>query len=145
MHRATGETISLTKEQRERARRLLKQTVDGDVETPTDVVDSWEEPATTKKQNECQSPQHEGFISPSAIAGSVEFSNRLEKHRLKKILAYLLKGNFELRNSYPPVLEKREDRFYVTTDGHHRCMVAKGIGLERLYVEYTEVPRDLLE
>jgi len=147
MHRSTGETLSLTPQQRERAKEILKQTVNGEVESPVDIVDSWEEPDTTidRERKEKMFPKREGFIPPEAIAGSVAASNRLEQGRIKKVLAHMLKDNFEVQNSYPPVLQKREDRFYVTSDGHHRCMVAKTIGLEELYTEYTEVPTHLLE
>lgn len=57
----------------------------------------------------------------------------------------MIKGDFEVQNSYPPVLQRRGDCFYVSTDGYHRSMVAKAIGLDELYVEYTVVPPNLLE
>lgn len=147
MHRATGETLSLTAEQSKRTKELLKRTVDGEVRSPTDIVDTWEEPDTTinRERKEGTFSRYEGFINPDAIAGSDGFSHRLEQHRLKEVLAHMLKGNFEVQHEYPPVLQKRGDRFYVTTDGHHRCMVAKAIGLERFYVRYDEVPENLLE
>jgi len=69
----------------------------------------------------------------------------MEKGRLKGVLTYLLRGEFEVQNSYPPMLQKRGSQFYVTDDGNHRSMVAKAIGLERLYVSYSEVPLDLLD
>ena len=147
MHRATGETLSLTPEQRQRAKELLKRADNGEVKSPTDIVDSWEEPDTTidRERKEGIFPKYEGLINPDAIVGSDGFSHRLEQHRLKKVLAHMLKGNFEVQNSHPPVLQKREGRFYVTSDGHHRSMVAKAIGLEELYVEYSEVPPEILE
>lgn len=47
MHRASGEILSQTSEESERAKQLLKRTVDGEVESPTGVVDSWAEPNST--------------------------------------------------------------------------------------------------
>lgn len=146
MYRASGETLTLTPKQRVRAKRLLKWTREGYVESPTDVVDSWEEPDSNIdwERKDGLFPQQEGFINPSAIAGSVGMSNRLEKHRIKKVLAHMLKGEFEVQNMAPPVLQQRGDSFYVTTDGHHRSMVARAIGLDELYVEYEVVPAEFL-
>ncbi len=56
----------------------------------------------------------------------------------------MLKGEFEVQHMAPPVLQRRGDRFYVTSDGHHRSMVAKAIGLDELYVEYEVVPPNLI-
>lgn len=146
MHRASKETLTLTPEQSTRAKQLLKRTCDGAVESPTDVVDTWEEPDSTidRGRKEDLFPQQEGFITPSSIAGSVGASNRLEKNRIKKVLAHMLKGEFEVQHMAPPVLQWRGDRFYVTSDGHHRSMVARAIGLDELYVEYEIVPPELI-
>ena len=147
MHRATGETLTLTPEQTHRAVKLLKRIDDGDIRSPTDVVDSWHDPKTSinRDQKEGTYPRYEGFVSPDAIAGSVGLSNRLEDSRIKGVLVNMLEDNFELQNSAPPVLQKRKGRYYVTSDGHHRCMVARAIGLDELYAEYSEVPPELLE
>lgn len=147
MHRATGETLTLTPEQTQRAVELLKRTNDGEVNSPTDVVDSWHDPKTSINRNlkEGTYPRYEEFVSPDAIAGSAGFSNRVEENRIKSVLVNMIENNFEVQNSAPPVLQKRKGRYYVTSDGHHRCMVAKAIGLDELYAEYSEVPPELLE
>jgi hypothetical protein len=146
MHAPSGETLTLTPDQRERAEKLLKRTIDGSVQTPTDVVDSWNDPDSSidRERKEGTLPHHEGFVSPSAIEGSLGMSTRLEQGRIKKVLACMLKGEFEVRNLSPPTLQRRGDSFYVTNDGHHRSMVARAIGLEELYAEYTVVPRRFL-
>jgi hypothetical protein len=147
MHRATGETLTLTPEQTQRAVNLLKRTDDGEVGSPTDIVDSWNDPKTTINRDlkEGTYPRYEDFVSPDAIAGSVGLSNRLEENRIKRVLVNMLEDNFEVQNSAPPVLQKRKGRFYVTSDGHHRCMVARTIGLNELYAEFSEVPPEILE
>lgn len=147
MHRATGETLTLTSEQEQRAAELLKRTDNGEVDSPTDIVDSWHDPKTSinRDQKEGTYPRYEDYVSPEAIAGSVGLSNRLEKNRIKGVLVNMLEDNFEVQNSAPPVLQKRKGRYYVTSDGHHRCMVARAIGLDELYAEYSEVPPELLE
>lgn len=146
MQRASGETLTLTSEQSKRAKRLLNRAQDDDIKSPTDVVDSWEEPDSTidRERKEGQFPQQEGFITPSAIVGSVGMSNRLEKNRIMKVLAHMLKGEFEIQHMAPPKLQQRGDRFYVSTDGLHRSMVARAIGLEKLSVMYEVVPEELL-
>lgn len=147
MHKPSKETLSLSMKQRERAVELLRRVNNGDVHSPTDVVDVWESPESTidRSRKEGTFPQQKEFISPEPISGSLGMENRLEQHRLKEVLAYLLEGEFEVRNSFPPVVQKRDGRFYVSTDEHHRSMVAKAIELDKLYVEYTVVPSALLE
>lgn len=146
MHPPSGETLTLTSDQRGRARRLLKRAIDGDVRTPTDVVDSWDDPNSSinRDRKEDDLPHHKGFVPPSAIKGSLGMSTRLEEGRIKAVLAHMLKGEFEVENSFPPTLQKRGDSFYVTNDGHHRSMVARAIGLDELYAQYTVVPPELL-
>ncbi|ADB63667.1 hypothetical protein Htur_4930 (plasmid) [Haloterrigena turkmenica DSM 5511] len=146
MHLPSGETLALTPEQTARAKQLLKRTVDGEVESPTNIVDSWKEPTSTIdwERKEDLFPEEEGFITPSAIAGSVSSPNRLEKHRIKKILVCLLEEEFEVQNIAPPKLRKYGDCFYVTGDGHHRSMVARAIGLDELYAKSEIVPPELL-
>lgn len=56
----------------------------------------------------------------------------------------MLKGEFEVQHMASPVLQRRGDRFYVTSDGRHRSMVARAIGLDELYVEYGIVPLELI-
>ncbi|UHQ98029.1 hypothetical protein HYG81_20630 (plasmid) [Natrinema zhouii] len=146
MYRPSGETLSLTPEQTAHARQLLKRTVDGEVESPTDIVDSWEEPTGTIdwERKEDLFPEEESFITLSAIADSVSSPSRLEKPRIKKILVCLLEEEFEVQNTAPPKLRKCGDCFYVTDDGHHRSMVARAIGLNELYAKYEIVSPELL-
>jgi hypothetical protein len=146
MHRATGETLTLTPEQTHRAVKLLKRTDDGEVQSPTDVVESWHKPRTSINGDaeERTYPRSEDFVSPDAIAGSAALPNRLEENRIKAVLVCMLEDNFEVKNSAPPVLQKRKGRYYVTSDGHHRCLVARALGLDELYAEYSEVPPELL-
>jgi len=146
MHRANRETLSLPPEESKRAKRLLKRIEDGDVQSPNDIVDSWEEPdgrIDWERKNNAF-PHHEGFIDPAAIAGSVDMTGRLEKHRIKKILVHMLKGEFEVQHTAPPVLQRRGDHYYVSSDGHHRSVVAKAIGLGKLYTEYEVIPPELI-
>lgn len=147
MHKPSKQTLSLDTDSKERALDLLKRVDNDDVHSPKDIVDEWENPKSTINREEKDGlfPQYRGFISPKLILGSLGMEGRLETHRIKEVLVYLLEGKFEVQNSFPPVLQKREGLFYVSTDGHHRCMIAKAIELDELYVEYTVVPSELLE
>lgn len=109
MHRATGETLTLTPEQTQRAVKLLKRTNDGEIHSPTDVVDSWHDPKTSINRDlkEHTYPRYEDFVSPDAIAGSAGFSNRLEENRIKRVLVNMIEDNFEVQNSPASLAEAR--------------------------------------
>lgn len=147
MHPPSGETLTLTPAQEERAKNLLSRTLEGDIQSPTDVVDSWDNPNSSidRDQKEDTLPQYEGFVTPSAIAGPLGSPSWFKLHSIKGVLACMIEGDFEVRNMAPPSLQKRGDRFYVTNDGHHRSMVARAIGLDELYAHYTIVPPEHLE
>jgi hypothetical protein len=140
--------LELDDEQRDRAIEIYKRVVDGEVQSPTDVVDSWETPERVIDDDEHDGtfPSHENFIAPENIVGTFSSTiHRVETGRLQTILKWMVEGEFETQHWCPPVVQKREDRYYVTSDGHHRCMAAKAVGLDELYVEYTVVPPELLE
>lgn len=142
------ETVSLDTEQRKTARTILKEISAGEISLPTDVVDSWKTPGDSIDYSKDSREVREGedFIDPAKIEGTFSSTiHRLESGRLAKILKWMIEEEFEVRNIYPPVVEKRGNRYYVSTDGHHRCIAAKAIGLERLYVEYEEIPPERLK
>lgn len=140
--------LELDEEQRDRAIEIYKRIEDGKVRSPTDVVESWETPKVVVDDSEYDGtfPRDEDFISPAKIAGTFHSTiHRVETGRLQTILKWMVEGEFQTQHMCPPVVQKREDRYYVTADGHHRCMVAKAVGLDELYVEYSVVPLELLE
>ncbi|WP_136690047.1 hypothetical protein [Halorhabdus amylolytica] len=139
------QTISLTDGQEERAREIYHRIQDGGITHPTDIVE-WQEPTKSINYQEKEStlPRYEGFIDPADIKGAIGSTDRLERNRLSAALVRLIQGDFEVKNSYPPVLRKLGDNYYVTTDGRHRCIAAKAVALEEFYVEYEEVPDRLL-
>lgn len=77
MHKPSSETLTLDMEQRERAIELLKRADGGDIQSPVDVVDSWETPDSSinRDQKEGKFPQYEEFIAPEKIAGSLNMTN----------------------------------------------------------------------
>lgn len=139
------ETISLTDEQEERARDICRRLRDGEITHPTDIVE-WREPVKSidYQTKEDPLPRYKEFIDPGNIRGTTGSTGRLEKGRLGAALVRLIQGDFEVKNNYPPVLQKLGDGYYITTDGHHRCIAAKAVGLDEFFVEYEEVPDHLL-
>jgi hypothetical protein len=139
------ETISLTEEQEERARDIYQRLQDDEITRPTDIIE-WREPTKTidYQAQKKSFPRYKELVDPGEIEGTTGSTARLEKHRLTTVLAWLIKGEFEVRDEYPPVLQKRDGGYYITADGHHRCIAAKAVGLDEFYVEYAEVPEQLL-
>jgi hypothetical protein len=139
------ETISLTDEQEERARRIYHQLRDGEITRPTDIVE-WRKPSKSidRQKKEGPIPRHMEFIDPANIAGTTGSPDYLQEGRLRTALVRLIQGDFEVKNRYPPVLQNFDGRYYITADGHHRCIAAKAVGLDQFYVEYEDVPSHLL-
>jgi hypothetical protein len=141
-------TISLDEAQRNIAIDLLEQVESDEVTVPTDFLDEWGTPDDSiddSAKGDREFPQHKEFVSPTKIKGALGSSSRLEPVRLQQVLKWMVEENFEDQRPYPPHLQKWGERYYVCSDGHHRCMAAKAVGLEELYVEYEEVPIELLE
>lgn len=138
-------TISLTEEQEGRARQIYQRLRTGGITRPQEIVE-WTTP--TKKidyqRKEKQFDRCRGFIDPENIVGPTEAAERLEKNKLQNVLVRLIERQFEIQNIYPSVLQKRNEKYYVMTDGLHRCLAAKALGLDRFYVEYEVVPSQLL-
>lgn len=140
--------LELNEEQQDRAIEIYNRIEDGEVQSPTDVVESWETPEVVVDDSEYDGmyPRDEDFISPKKIAGTFSSSiHRVETGRLQTILKWMVEGEFQTQHMCPPMVQKIDGRYYVTDDGLHRCMVAKAVGLDELYVEYSVVPPELLE
>lgn len=146
MRRASSEALSLTVEQLRHAKRLYERINDGDIESPSDFVEPWKTPDSNfdERQEEPRPPRQQCFIPPDQIMGTVDDTDRLETNRINKILATMVNEEYEVQPNFPPLLQRRGDCFYVDGDGHHRSMVAKAIGLEKMYVKCEMVPPALL-
>lgn len=140
-------TITLDAAQKNRALDLSERVSNDEVTSPTDFLDEWgsSDYSINYSEHNIDFPKHKEFISPEQIAGSLGDPSRLEPGRLMQVLKWMVEDNFEEQNAYPPYLQKHGERYYVCTDGHHRCMAAKAVGLEQLYVEYEEAPLEVLE
>lgn len=138
--------VTLDVEQKARAEKLLRKYQDDGLNAPKDVVDEWRRPQTRKTNHDFDTTQREEYIDPTEIVGRLgSGATHFEPGKAAKHLSWLYKGEFDRLKSYPPMLEKRPEGYFVTDDGTHRSIAAKGIGLDRLYVEYYSVPSTVLE
>jgi len=138
--------VTLDSDQKARAQELLSRYNDGEINRPEDIVDEWGDPQTRQTHIEYDISTKNEYIDPREIVGRVEGeTTHFEPAKAAQILYWLYTGEFDQFKRLPPTLEKRPEGYFVTTDGTHRCIVAKGLPLEKLYVEYHEIPASALE
>lgn len=141
------ETYSLSESQRERAKALHERVDAGEITSPTEFIDKWQprHKVTDYDSELVPYPKVTEFIDPSKIAGTTQTSlSRFNSAKIKTHLARFYHGEFERQRTYPPVLQKIDDKFYVMNDGLHRCLTAKALGISELYVEYSIPPEEAL-
>jgi len=142
------ETYSLTEDQRQQAKDLYHRVDSGEISSPTDFVSEWTKPDLVPEYSPDRGPypEHYGFIDPTKIKGTYpETIHRFEPGRIKTHLARFYRGKFQRQHTAPPKLQKIQGEYYVTDDGVHRSLTARGLGLNELYVYYTVPPGDLLK
>lgn len=128
--------MSLSEEQRKKAEQLRAKITDGKVEIPEDFIE-WN---TLTAGGYKHGAKRKTVIDATKIEGpfSESHAERLEGPRAVKILTKLLDGDWELKGTkFPPVVVEIDGEYYVATDGLHRSMVHKYLGLD-LYVELHE-------
>jgi len=150
----TGETIELDNGQRKKAEQLLSRLDKGLIEKPEDIVDDWISVRELYDYNDLvssliddetiETERKAEYIPISEIAGTTHRNAEVMDHRLRNALIRLLDGEFQVEHERPPKLEKFDDRYYVSVDGHHRVTAFKALGLEEMYVEYIEMPLEEL-
>ncbi|MCF2165401.1 hypothetical protein KVP04_00425 [Halobacterium salinarum] len=143
------ETYSLTDGQRELARKLHKQVGEGKITSPSEFLDGWTSrhliPDVNPESDIVPYPERTEFIDPSKIAGTTKTNvNRFNRGRIQTHLARFHNGEFRREVPAPPRLQKIEDKYYVTSDGLHRSMVAKALDLEEIYAVYSIPPNSIL-
>lgn len=144
-----GETLSLNRSQRKTAERILDR-IAGSIECPEDVVDDWECIDESFDYQEIRKyiyenvdhdiPRQRDFVPVSKIAGSISSDFKVMQNRLKSILNILISNKYTIYPENPPKLEKVGSRYYVSTDGHHRVIAFKALGLDKMCVEYIKTP-----
>lgn len=145
------ETISLTEKQRERAQNILEQIDDKEINHPEDLVNTWEPKPDDEEINEMSEvniferrlSQDKRYVPTSNIVGNNKYSiDYIQPRRIKKITNWLLDGEFERKNFAPPTLESIGENYYIYTDGTHRVLTFKSIGIEEIYAKVTDIPME---
>lgn len=140
-------TISLDDDQRKLAIELHQSLSNDEIQSPDDFLDTWKTPDYSVRFSEIDGSLdlYEDYVSPEDIKGPAgQDTQRLEPGKLMNKLKWMVEGDFEEERMYPPMLQKRGEDYYVTNDGLHRCLAAKALDLDRLYVEYEEIPEEAL-
>jgi len=150
----TSETIELDEQQRTKAEELLAQLDEGEIEKPEDIVEDWRSARELYDYDELvrsliddetiETERKTGYIPVSKIAGTTHSNAEIMDRRLRKALIRLLDGEFQVEHERPPKLEKFDDRYYVSVDGHHRVTAFKALEIEEMYIEYIEMPLEEL-
>jgi hypothetical protein len=144
-----GDTVQLSEDQRERATKILDLLNEQKISYTDEIVEDWEynmrgieysnlKPAKNYFYNGEVHPDRE-FIPVSKIAGTTHSRSEFKQHRLRRVLNWLIDGEFQVRDERPPTLEKYSDSYWVSMDGHHRVIAFKSIGIEEMFVRYMEV------
>jgi hypothetical protein len=141
------DTLTLTKNQRKRAKTILQRLSEGEIEKPTDFVERWElmpdyeELDTEEHVFDMDTSIEQKYVSVSKIIGTgtggVDY---LQEERLKQVLELLLVGDYKREPERPPKLEGIDGNYYVAVDGVHRTLAFKAIGLDEMYVAVNEIP-----
>jgi len=126
------ETITLSDSQTVKAEQLLEM-LDEDIH-PSDIVSEWN-PTPSRTNLEWTNIGGE-YIPVTEIIGTEKHNiDRLEPKRMKNIVELLLNGEFNREHHLAPVLCKIDGDYYVDSDGNHRVLAHKFIGIEEIYAD----------
>lgn len=135
-------TIELNEKQKRKARELATEVSNKQVTHPTDFLDEWK---PTPTQGLCWGEDikmvknHETFIDPSRIKGTEPVNgNRFESDRILRVLAWLIRGEYKMKPDFPPHLNLIDGNYYVSSEGNHRSMSHKYLGIDKMFAEVTE-------
>lgn len=146
-------TLTLSDEQEKRAKDILERVKEGEVTHPNDVLDKWEGcPSWSELDamsggmvfNEETDLSEEKWVPLTNVVGTdAELTDRFEEERIEGVLEMLLAGEFKPKyTSKPPKYIEVNGDYYVGSDGNHRTIVAKAVGLEELFADVTVIPVD---
>ena len=132
------ETMNFSIAEKDSARIILDN-LDG-MDSPEDLVGNWQGLEKGKDKVEwVEGSERKEFVDPSDIVGTDSLNvDRFKKRRLWKTAERVLQEEYFLKPDHPPCLQKVDGKYYVGSDGNHRCLVFKFIGAERLYAEVND-------
>jgi len=141
----------LSDEQKGRAEDLLERVENGDASHPTDLLDNWE-PCPTWSELDAMSngsvfddanelKKEEKWVPLSNVVGTdAKLTDRFEEDRIKKVLKWMLAGEFQPKHSDRPQYIEIGGDYYVGSDGNHRTIVSKAVGIDEIFAEVTIIP-----
>ena len=144
-------TLTLSDEQKKRAEDILKRVENGDASHPMDILDDWEPcPTWSEMDAMCNGrvldeanelEREEKWVSISNVVGTdAELTDRFEEDRIEKILKWMLAGEFQPKHSDRPNYLEIGGNYYVGSDGNHRTIVSKALGVDEIFAEVTVIP-----
>lgn len=148
--------LELTQQQSKRARDVLEQVKNGDATHATDLIDEWKgtPPDCTLERMANVDGRGEigtvyGWISVSDIAGTdPELTGRFEKGRIESVLQLMIDGRYRpeyVENHGMPHYREICGDLYVGSDGNHRSIACKAVGIDKIYAQITEYDVDETE
>lgn len=145
-----SETVELNAAQRQRAQAILTRLDRGEVKHPLHVLDAWKSvQETTDYWGNQPGPgadysRERRYVPVAEIAGTIHQDvtdpDTFVPRRLRKVLTWLLNGEFESEHQNPPILEKVQGEYYVSSNGNHRTIAFIALDIDRLFADLIEGP-----
>lgn len=139
-------TLTLDREQRERAHELLEAIKRGAINRPTDFLDEWRACPSHDELTERYgrglfdgpTERTERWVSLADVAGThATLVDTFKRQRLTAVLRILLEGWFQPKYDHPPHYLEIDGELFVGYDGNHRTMVCKAIRVKEIYAKVS--------
>ena len=137
--------------QEELAKRLCRKIESGEVSEPNDLpIDSWKGFPRDDVEWIEEKEEDQRMVPVKEIKGTDQLNTeRLDGYRMIKALMTLGMGDYFKRPDHPPHLMHVEgDGYYVGSDGNHRTMSHKCLGIKQMYAKvtyYRKIPEKSVE
>lgn len=135
-----SKTYSLTKEQERRAKTIIQNV--NSYSSPSELVDSWEAAPSNLSYDQFEEKRNVK-VPVERIQGTDKHNiNRLVNSRLESIVRLLLEGRFEKRRQkrgVPHYICVNGNDYFVDSDGNHRTIAFKAIGIDNIYADVTRL------
>lgn len=134
--------IELDEKQKQKAEELANGIIEGQINHPKDFLEEWKgtpDEGLCWGQDLVSKTNKETMVDPSKIKGTERVNiDRFEKNRILRVLKWLHKGEYKEKPPHPPDLNLIDGDYYVSSEGNHRSMSHKYLGIDKMYAEVTE-------
>lgn len=143
-----GETVTLTDEQKQHAQAALRAVQEGVATTPQDLLNEWKAAPEWRELRNISDHGRDSddfiedtqkWVPVSNIIGiSSDIVSEFMKGRMTSALQLLLEEEFQpwYPHDQPYLMEVCGD-FYVDSDGSHRSMACKLVGIKEIYANVS--------